>query len=130
MTKSESTLPYMTSCGHARLQGADQLHGVCIFCYRNRLAAVYSELADIKRAMAFTVINIKKEKARQVWNDAIYTAIDEAIAEYNEAERKAIELYVNTGDINNDPGVLIAGRIVDRISDLLHKKEKNHDQRT
>lgn len=32
------TLPFMEPCGHAQPQADSQLHGVCIFCYRDRLA--------------------------------------------------------------------------------------------
>jgi hypothetical protein len=41
---SESTLPWMKPCAHAEPQGASQLHGVCIFCYRDRLSAAHAQI--------------------------------------------------------------------------------------
>ena len=39
-------------CGHARPQDASQLHGVCIFCYRNRLGTARSRIAELEAELA------------------------------------------------------------------------------
>ena len=38
-------------CGHEPLQSASQLHGVCIFCYRNRLGSAQRELSAARQAL-------------------------------------------------------------------------------
>lgn len=40
------------SCPHAIPQAASQLHGICIFCYRDRLAAVRAENAALRERVA------------------------------------------------------------------------------
>jgi len=44
----ESNLPYMIPCEHAIPQADSQLHGICIFCYRDRLSAAHRELQIFK----------------------------------------------------------------------------------
>jgi hypothetical protein len=39
-------------CGHEPPQSASQLHGVCIFCWRNRAAALRAEVERLKKANA------------------------------------------------------------------------------
>ena len=39
-------VPPFEPCGHERPQSAAQLHGVCIFCYRDRLGAAHRRLKD------------------------------------------------------------------------------------
>ncbi len=39
-------------CLHARPQAASQLHGICVFCYRDRLGAVGRELREARARIA------------------------------------------------------------------------------
>jgi hypothetical protein len=40
-----------TPCGHARPQDASQLHGVCIFCWRNRAAALRARVLTLEKLL-------------------------------------------------------------------------------
>lgn len=40
------------TCIHAVPQAADQLHGICIFCYRDRLGAARTESAALRERVA------------------------------------------------------------------------------
>ena len=39
---------WLEPCIHAVPQAASCLHGVCVFCYRNRLAAAHREIAKLR----------------------------------------------------------------------------------
>lgn len=53
------------TCLHAIPQAASQLHGICIFCYRDRLASVRAENAALRER------NAKLERVREAAKDAI-----------------------------------------------------------
>lgn len=49
---SEQTLPFMEPCGHAQPQADSQLHGVCVFCYRDRLAESHRKNDALRERVA------------------------------------------------------------------------------
>lgn len=55
MTPEELTRP----CGHERPQAASQLHGVCIFCWRDRAGALRAENEQLK-----TILNERNQTLR------------------------------------------------------------------
>jgi len=40
-------------CGHEPPQGNSQLHGVCVFCYRDRLGKAQAEVARLRAALEY-----------------------------------------------------------------------------
>lgn len=54
------------TCTHAVPQAADQLHGICIFCYRDRLAAVRAENAALRERVK--VLERVREAAKYAIN--------------------------------------------------------------
>lgn len=52
---------YQLPCGHEPPQGAAQLHGVCLFCYRDRLGSAHRLLhelaADFERAAQVAMLS-------------------------------------------------------------------------
>lgn len=66
---------YMEHCGHEPPQSSSQLHGVCIFCYRNRLGAAHRDLAQAEARLREveknldTMTNLNRIHVRQL-NDA------------------------------------------------------------
>jgi hypothetical protein len=54
----------MEPCAHAEPQAADQLHGVCIFCYRDRLADSRRDVERM-RGLSRALIDRLVERSRQ-----------------------------------------------------------------
>lgn len=50
-------------CGHARPQAASQLHGVCVFCWRDRCGA----LEQYRRAPSLPALVAALEAAKAEW---------------------------------------------------------------
>jgi len=57
---------YGAPCGHSAPQAASQLHGICIFCWRDRGAAAYQSGIQAERERCLTICDTLRGKGAGV----------------------------------------------------------------
>lgn len=78
------------TCEHAIPQAADQLHGVCVFCYRDRLGKLRYMLAECAAVVA------KERLVQQLASNRV----ERALSKDREAMAMARLLSIALGEIN------------------------------
>jgi len=72
-------------CGHEPPQGNSQLHGVCVFCYRDRLGKAQAEVARLGMVIeALRHTSTEGNWARVIERDARRMALEEAVQDLRE----------------------------------------------
>ena len=108
-------------CGHEPPQGNSQLHGVCVFCYRDRLGKAQAEVARLGMVIeALRHTSTEGNWARVIERDARRMALEEA-REDVQAELDDWMAKPCPTDISPKAAVEISLRIV--LSTLAAQKE-------